>query len=194
MVTDRLTTDIRALMHAPSRRHILRGLAGAGLALGIVRQREIAKAKKKRKRKKNNKKAKRNAFGCVSVGGFCKNDGQCCSGICQGKKDKRKCKAHGTGTCDQEGPGICSTPNPALILCNSAECACVRTTAGSNFCFDIAYEAANDCADCQTDADCEALGFPPGSACAPFAQGEICAGASCEGGMACVTPCPAAAP
>jgi hypothetical protein len=175
----------RSLTSAPSRRDILRGLAGTGLGLGIGRWPAPADAKKKRKRKK---KAKPNAYGCLEVGDPCKNAGHCCSGICQGKQDKRKCKAHGTGTCDQEGPGLCTAPNPELLLCdNSAECACIRTTAGTKFCYDMRSEAGTDCADCQKDADCETLGFPSGTACAAVSEGR-CAGV-CAGGMMCMVPC-----
>jgi hypothetical protein len=179
----------RSLASAPSRRDVLRGLAGMGLGLGMARWPSTAETKKKRtrKNKKKAKKAKRNAFGCVNVGGFCKNDEQCCSGICDGKKEERKCKAHGTGTCDQEAPGLCTAPNPALLKCNnSGDCACIRTTAGSNFCYSV-RAGAGDCADCQQDADCEALDFPLGSACAPTTEGG-CAGL-CETGMACLAPC-----
>jgi hypothetical protein len=63
---------------------------GAGLPSGAMAK------KKKRKRQK---KIKRNAFGCVDVGGFCTNGGHCCSGICQGKKGKKRCQAHDTGDC-----------------------------------------------------------------------------------------------
>jgi hypothetical protein len=175
---DRLT---RAFSHLLSRRRLVGtlGLAAIGLPDPIA-------AKKKRKRKKEEPKL--NAFGCVNVGQFCKNDEQCCSGICEGKREKRKCKAHGTGTCDQEGPGLCTAPNPELLTCNnSAECACIRTTAGSNFCYDQRSESGSDCAECQQDADCEALGFPPGTACAAVLAGR-CAGA-CAGGMYCTVPC-----
>ena len=178
----------RSLTSAPSRRDVLRGLAGTGIGLGLAGWSAPADARKKRKRRKKAKKAKPNAYGCLEVGDPCKNADHCCSGICQGKKGKKKCQAHGMGTCDQEGPGYCTTPNPALGLCsNSANCACIRTTAGSNFCYDAGAEGGSACADCQQDADCEALGFPPGSACAPVLQGR-CVGL-CAGGMTCLAPC-----
>jgi hypothetical protein len=178
----------RSLTSAPSRRDILRGLASTGIGLGIARWPAPADARKKRKRKKKAKKAKPNAYGCLEVGDPCKNTSHCCSGICQGKKGKKMCQAHGAGTCDQAGPELCTTQNPAVVRCNnSANCACIRTTAGSNFCYDAGAEAGGDCADCQQDSDCVALGFPPGTACAPVLQG-LCAG-FCAGGMACLTPC-----
>jgi hypothetical protein len=45
---------------------------------------------------------------------------------------------------------------------------------------------------CRRDADCVALGVPPGVACAPRSKG-LCAGI-CETGMACILPCGAEPP
>ncbi len=175
-----------ALTSFPSRRDLLRGLAGTGLGLGMARWHPTTEARKKRKKRK--KKDKPNAFGCLSVDKTCKNAGQCCSGICDGKKEKRRCRTHGTGTCEQDAPGLCTAQNPELLTCNNnANCRCIRTTAGSNFCYDERSEAGSDCADCQQDADCEALGFPVGSACAPVMDGR-CAGI-CETGMMCMARC-----
>jgi hypothetical protein len=113
------------------------------------------------------------------VGDPCKNADQCCSGICEGKKGKKKCRAHDVGSCDQSRPGYRAEANPYLAACNNGKGVCFRTTAGSNVC-------ANDfiCADCRRDADCEALGSPDGAACAPISSG-ICGGI-CESGIACV--------
>ena len=106
------------------------------------------KKKHKRKRRKHKKKVKRNAFGCVDVGKFCKNDGQCCSGICQGKKDKKKCKAHGESTC-QAGQDVCGgLPVPCLTETGESG-ACARTTGNAGYC-----EADGDCFACSKDADC----------------------------------------
>jgi hypothetical protein len=187
VVADRFDTDLRSLFRAPSRRAVFRGLAGTGLVLGIARMSDLVEAKKKRKHKKKLKKAKPNAFGCLSVGKLCRNVVQCCSGVCNGRKGKRTCRAHGTGVCDQQAEGICTAVNPRLSACNNAgTCACFETTAGSNFCGNQVVDRA--CAECKKDADCEALGFPAGSACIPFFQGN-CVG-SCESGMICLPPCP----
>jgi hypothetical protein len=62
-----------------------RAIAGT-LGLGALNLPGLVEAKKKRKKKK---KIKKNQFGCVDVGKFCTDDGQCCSGICQGKKPKK---------------------------------------------------------------------------------------------------------
>lgn len=146
-----------------------------------------ADAKKKHRHKKHKKrkpKATPNAYGCLEVGDPCSSEEQCCSGICEGKS----CRAHGTETCDQTMPGACTNPNPELSACGGSQsCFCVQTTAGSNFCGELYY--ANKCADCQKDADCEALGYPPGSACAPFAAGNCAAFGCGETGMACLPPC-----
>jgi hypothetical protein len=179
---------IRAL--AGSRRSLLSG--GLSLATGLL---GIANtdARKKRKRKHKHKKkrtptATPNEFGCLEVGDPCTSEAQCCSGICEGKKGNKTCRAHGTGTCDQDGPNFCTA---ATTLCyNSASCVCARTTAGSNFCGSGLLPS--DCAVCQTDADCEALGFPAGSACVQWSSG-FCAG-FCESGMACIAPCGTPAP
>lgn len=175
----------RTLGSMPSRREVLRGLAGVGLGLGWLRPPAIADAKKKRKHKKRKPKAKPNAYGCLEVGDACTNADQCCSGICAGKKGKKRCRAHGTGTCNQELPGLCSNV-PTVAPCNgSASCFCLSTTANSSFCAQLGDRL---CADCQKDADCEALGLPPGSACLPT-TGILCATDCPETGMACLPPC-----
>jgi hypothetical protein len=160
-----------------------------GIGLSAISLPSLAGAKK-RKRKK--KKVKFNEFGCVSVGGFCKNADQCCSSLCEGKKGKKKCRARGAGTCDQDSPGVCLSDNPATLTCNNdALCYCYATTAGSNFCTEASM-GFDVCAECQKDADCVALGYPPEFACAPAFAGA-CAG-SCESGMACLPPCGFAPP
>jgi hypothetical protein len=180
----RVAALARLLTNGPSRRAVLRGLASAGLGLGIARWQPTAEAKKKHKHKHKAKKPKPTAFGCLDVGKSCKSADQCCSGICGGKKGKKRCRAHGAGTCVQGSPGVCDPQNPTIALCNNDECLCVRTTGGSNYCANGNF---NQCSDCTKDADCEALGLPPGSACIPFSEGA-CAG-PCESGMTCVIPC-----
>jgi hypothetical protein len=65
-------------------------------------------------------------------------------------------------------------------VCNGNKGICFRTTAGSNVCINNF-----DCADCQRDVDCAALGYPSGAACVPVGGDLACAGL-CETGMACV--------
>jgi hypothetical protein len=193
----------RSLRSAPTRRDVVRGLAGAGLGfsalLGSAFGALDADAKKTRRKKKKKKQQRPvvNQFGCLDVDQPCRGDSTlCCSGVCAGsapkksKPDRSRCAAHGTGTCDQ-AKGYCSAASVAEVLCNnSAQCICLRTTGGSSFC--AANNNASRCAACQRDSDCEALGFAPGSACAPFSTGA-CAGV-CSSGMVCVAPCGTAAP
>ena len=205
----------RTLCHLPSRREVLRGLASAGLGLGVLWLPEIAEAKKKRKNKKGKKEPKKtsqtqnppgdtpplempplvfNQYGCVEVGQPCRGDNtNCCSGICQGaapaegQPDDSRCIAHGAGTCSQQGPGVCLSQNPNLLTCNNENCVCWRTTAGSNFCGERFGSALSKESECRRDADCDALGFPPGTACAPVSEG-YCSGITTTG-MACMIPC-----
>jgi hypothetical protein len=189
----------RALSGVAVRRNVLRGLTGACLGLSGARLAGIAEARKKPKNKpKPTPKPKPNKYGCFNVGAPCKRAGQCCSSLCEGKPGKQTCRAHGTGICKQGGPGACaatSVEDLAKLACDGTRCFCFRTTAGSNFCSGGPYTDGSSCADCKTDADCEALGFPAGSACAP--SKGICG--VCASGTACLAPCgpetpPAATP
>jgi hypothetical protein len=164
-----------------------RSVLGGTLAL-VAGWLGASRIEAKKKHKKRKPKVKPNEFGCLEVGDPCKNATQCCSGVCDGKKGKKRCGAHGAGTCDQNGAGVCTADNLGSFRCNNeVNCACIHTTAGSNFCADLDVAVLEICADCQTDADCEALGRPAGSACIPVFAGE-CAGL-CDSGMACFAPC-----
>jgi hypothetical protein len=180
----RFAAVTRSLTELPSRRDVLRGLAGIGL--GMTRLPLLASATK---RTQSEAAPKPNKYGCLEIGDPCKRAGQCCSGICKRKNGKKKCRAHGTGTCDQQKPGVCTATflDPEIFDCNfrSGKCSCYATTAGSKYC--AALGTSSRCADCKKDTDCEKLGYPPGSACVPFAKGR-CAG-FCETGMACAVPC-----
>lgn len=164
---------------APRRAVLGGGLVTVAGRLGL----RDGEARKRRSRKKRPKKPKPNVYGCLSVGASCKRADQCCSGICEGKKGKWKCRAHDTGTCDQRADGYCEAGNPYLAQCNGGGCLCFRTTGGSRIC-----AGSVQCEACQRDTDCLALGYPPGSACAPV-SGDLACADICEAGMACVTPC-----
>ena len=105
-----------------------------------------------KKRKKKKKKAKFSAFGCVNVGGFCKNNSQCCSNICAGKKGKKKCKAHDQSTCvagQQENTCNATKQNVFCTTTAGAEGFCDTTTGNAAYClFD------GDCFPCSKDTDC----------------------------------------
>ena len=168
-----------------------RSLLGGALALAGGWQ-SVASAKarrtpKRHKHKKRGNEPKLNAYGCLNVGVRCKNAGQCCSGVCEGKKGRRTCRAHDTRECKQDGPGFCAASNIIDAFCGETACLCYRTTGGSRVCGEELSGVVSQCADCHKDRDCEDLGFPPGSACAPLFGGR-CDGA-CEAGMACIVPC-----
>jgi hypothetical protein len=177
----RIDAIIRSLSHMPSRRALVRGLLGTTLGVGSAKLPAPGEAKKKPKRKK---KATCDDFVCRRVGQSCISVSQCCSGICEGESGQRTCQAHGTGTCDQDAPGVCAG---SAETCNGRDaCACFRTVAGSIFCAETNV-IGDDCADCVTDADCEALGYVAGSACVPYTEGA-CAG-TCPGKRTCKSPC-----
>jgi hypothetical protein len=168
---------------ARSRRSLISGgLAVAAGRLGMV-DADARKKRRHKKRKKRQPQATPNQYGCLEINDPCTGADDCCSGICEGKK----CRAHGAGTCAQNEPGLCEAGNPLDTICNGTQCLCVRTTAGSNYCGTLLMPSA--CADCGKDADCEAQGFPPGTACVPFVGEFSCAGQCQETGTACIVPC-----
>jgi hypothetical protein len=185
LTVDHLSFDdvTRTLTSLLTRRNALRALAGVGFSLGGLRLAEVAGARKKRQRRKKTRKVKPNQFGCLEIGDPCQNADQCCSGICQGKKGKKRCRAHDIGTCDQDRPGYCAEGNPNDAACNGGQGACFRTTSGSNICINNL-----DCRECQKDADCVALGYPPGAACVQVSGDLACAELCTDetGHMACV--------
>jgi hypothetical protein len=166
MESDRFDCVTRAISLVLSRR----GFAGA-LGLAVAGLSGLAEAKKKKRKKK--KKIKRNDFGCVNVGGFCKNSGQCCSGICKGKNGKKKCHAHDASTC-QAGQ--------QPISCNGgADIACATSTGGAGLCGTTTGNAGYctndiDCFACTKDLDCQPF-------CGPQAACVACN--ACPGGVGC---------
>jgi hypothetical protein len=91
--------------------------------------------------------------GCKNVGKPCQKKKDCCSGICKGKKGKKKCKAHDSGGCqptaDTCGQDIdCTTSTGEMGTC-------FTTTGNAGYC-------ANDggCSPCTRDADCKPLCGP----------------------------------
>jgi hypothetical protein len=128
-----------------------RTLAGA-FGLGAFLLSSSAEARKHKH--KHKKKVNFNDFGCVDVGRFCQSANQCCSGICQGTKGKKRCQAHDVEGC-QAGQTIelCGS-GPEQICTTSAggKRACLTTTGNAGYC-----AGSSICAPCQHDADCEAL-------------------------------------
>jgi hypothetical protein len=166
---------------AASRRSLLGGvLAPAGAWLGSATV--GARKKRKRKRKRTSQLVGRpNAFGCLDVDDPCQREDQCCSGICEGKKGQRTCRAHDTGSCSAgEQFEICGgTEDVSCTTSAGTPGLCGTTTGNAGYCLASAH-----CFACQTDADCqEALDglFGPRAACIPCA---VCAK---EGGTICGT-------
>jgi hypothetical protein len=166
---------IRTLTARTSRRGIMRGLASAGLGVVASRTPGAVEARKKKSRK-----LKRNSYGCVDVGQACRgNSANCCSGICEGKKpqkgkkDRSRCAAHDSGNCPLE-QNACAAPVSNCGLLG----VCSQTTGKACFC----AQNNGNCAVCQKDADCVALGWGPSSACL------VSDGCPQTGGTGCAPP------
>jgi hypothetical protein len=191
MNQNRFADLTHALISLPSRREVLRGLAGAGFGLSLARLPHAAAAKKKRKRKKK-KKATPNAFGCLNVGQPCQGDNaQCCSGICEGTKpkkgkpDKSQCVGHDASICTASS-NICTTGVAAVCDATNLLCGCVLTTGNAPFCGDFTGGGDQLCRDCNQDTDCEEE-FGAGAACVVF--GGVCGELCPDTGRACVPAC-----
>lgn len=159
---------VTRLVSARFSRRTLAGLLGLSAA-GVA---SLTEAKKKKK-----KKVRRNSFGCVDVGKYCKNGGQCCSGICTGKKNTRKCQAHDESTC-QPGQDSCAGAGSPIPCTTTAGLTgqCVITTGKAAYCL-----GGGDCFPCTRDADC-APAFGAGAAC--IVCTSECSGAN-SGSTAC---------
>jgi hypothetical protein len=148
-----------------SRRDFLHGLAGIALGVGILRHGDSAVAKKKRKRKKRKEeKAKPNEFGCIEFGDPCQSADDCCSGICEGEKGKRRCKGHDSGGCMAGSTTVgCGGAYVACTTELGERGACVTTTGNAGYCGGALMDYP-----CQTDVDCQVIGgglLGPRAAC-----------------------------
>jgi hypothetical protein len=169
----------------PSRRAILRHVAGVGFGLGSAGLPIVAATKRQRKAKRRNAKIELNAYGCVNVGDFCRNAGQCCSGLCKGKKRRKRCRAHDSEGCEAGATsGLCAVglQDVACTTSRGAPGICYTTTGNAGICA-VAHGDARLCRECAEDVECQAL-FGPGAACVP------CPGDCPATGTRCVTPDP----
>jgi hypothetical protein len=165
----------RSLSQGSSRRRFLHGLTAVlGLATAHVPGAIRAGRRKK--------KLKRNEFGCVDIGGKCRGkDGNCCSGICKGKKpkqgerDKSRCAVGGC----RAGQDSCTN----VLACKSStgfSGRCFTTTSNTGYC-----GVGSACIACADDTECvPELG--PGAACV------ICDPNTC--GIGSVTLCKSPSP
>jgi hypothetical protein len=145
-------------------------------ALGAV---DFADAKRKRRKKRKNKnknknkngnEVKLNEFGCVNVGDFCENAGQCCSGICQNDA----CQAHDQFNCQPGQTDLTCAAGSTNIDCGSNDGLCLTTTGNAGYC--AGDREIGPCVACTKDADCV-------SACSQDAACVVCA--NCPGGVTC---------
>jgi hypothetical protein len=162
----------------PSRRDLVRGLAGLGLGFGVVGCPSWGKGKRRKRR--NTVTIKRNTFGCVNVGYACKRSGQCCSGICTGKQGKKRCRAHGESTCPR-GQDACAGVPFACATSTGDPGVCLLTTGEASYCQGLASE----CMACRRDADCVPFCGPEAACvvcqtCFPEGLQTGCAGPSPE--------------
>jgi hypothetical protein len=192
----------RRLSGKPSRRHLLRGLAAAGLGLGAARLPDVAARKhkgKKRRKKRQPEMPTPNEFGCVDVGKACNGDSSlCCSGMCEGtapkkgKADTSRCVAHDAGICSP-GSNVCT--NEGVVSCNPSNdaCYCLQTTGSAPFCGNVGDvgDLTAFCRICHRDTDCHEE-FGPGSACVDLREGPCPLFCADTGDTACVPACLAA--
>lgn len=169
------TSRFAALTRSWSRLLSRRSAAGV-LGLSTLTLSGVVDAKK---RKRNKKKPKFNEFGCVNVGGFCTSRSQCCSGICAGKKRKRRCQAHDTGGC-QAGQDNCEGVPIRCLNGTSDGGLCLRTTGEAGYCFGIFNASA--CIECRKDADCvEFCGLQAACVVCPSCQDIVGFPTACVG-------------
>jgi len=170
----------KRLTETGTRRRLLGGFAGGALAgfLALAAGDEVGAQEA----------AGRAAERCLREKQACKRGNQCCSGLCKGKRGKKKCRrAPGQGTCTTDRD-ICRVGEPRGICTKGAnQCGCLITTRGTAFCAGVGVATV-----CATDADCVAAFDVPNLVCARTA------GAECNdlfnSPTACVLPCGGDAP
>jgi hypothetical protein len=201
------TVWARSVSSVPSRRDVLRSLAGAGLGFGALRLSDAVAAKHKKKKGKKRKRKKKsqtpitpspftlpplafNQFGCVEVGQPCRGDNtNCCSGICQGavpaagQPDASRCVAHNASICTP-ALNICTTGQEGFCNPTNANSHCTVTTGNAGFCGDFSLGAITLCRDCSKDTDCQAE-FGAGAACVVY-EGICSTYCPATGGTACM--------
>lgn len=168
----------RSLGAQTRRRRLLAGVAAAlGLLTAGLPDRIDGKQRKK--------KLKRNAFGCVNVGGTCRGrDKNCCSGICRGKKpkkgekDKSRCVAHDAQGCEAgQIEGFCGGTNVSCTTSTGdTQGNCDTTTGNAGYCSGQGTCEVDP--PCKKDADCVPI-FGAGAACV------LCNNALCPAGTGC---------
>jgi hypothetical protein len=150
-----VTAWIRLVTHLPSRRDVLRGIAGAGLGLATLRLPPAVEGKEKRKKnkKKNRQALPPPAVPCTPKCGHkeCGDDG--CGGSCGGCATDQVCVT-----------GTCCTPPPLEARCITR---CGRESGCPYRC-----DSVSDPRSCSQPIDCSC---PRGNEClANGTCGQIC--------------------
>jgi hypothetical protein len=109
----------RALIGVPSRRHLLRGLAGAGLGWGVARLPDATEAKKKRKKKHRKKRHKGNDGPTCGKAGSPPVRGKCCAGAVAVDGVCRSCDvcASGCAFSSVQAAIEASAPGATIAIC-----------------------------------------------------------------------------
>jgi hypothetical protein len=154
------------ILAVPSRRQTL-GVIGSLIATRPSFWPKLASAKRRHKKKKCKHGKKKCAGTCVlkerccgtvvcDVGDVCVN-GECVVGSGNCLADSDSCSETDTVHC-----GV------------SADCGCYQRLEGGVRCVQFTPPFDEECDQCETDADCIALGFPSGSSCV-LDDGPTCA-------------------
>src|SRR5690349_7394232 len=143
MDADRFDAAVRTFSPVRSRRAALGLAAGALAALGLS---HAADTQAKSRRKMPKKKCKKAAD--------CKSGQNCAKGKCV--TEQGTCAA-GADTCAGVGNPFCHDPS------GKHTCICLTRLEGGTRCGVYGNGSGYD--QCETDADCLSLGFPPGSSC-----------------------------
>lgn len=182
MTPDRFDELVRSLILARSRRAMLSLFAGGLIALGGA-EAMVVEAKKKSKKKRKKKRRKKRKKKCTKQGRvFCKKTccppgDVCASGQC----------VTGQGTCEAGADACAGTGDPFCFDASGEhQCICQTRLEGGTRC-SVFGDIGGQCGECETDADCVALGLPPGSSCIDASLGT-CVCPEAERGV-CVIPC-----
>ena len=183
----------RSVRGVPSRRNVLRSLAGAGLGLGALRLSDAVAAKDKKKRKKRKKQTCRpncvertcGNDGCGGSCGACGGGEICRSGTCcvpesRGATCAGRCGTR-TNNCGQ--PVECATCAGGQVCLSNGSCAIACTNnndcdaCSGGACTSPNVEGEQNCSrglvipitTCRGTVDC-----PPGSHCEDMGGGGVC--------------------
>lgn len=112
--------------------------------------------------------------GCKNAGKKCKRAKDCCSGVCKGKKGKKKCRSHDAGGCKAGAvEAFCGGADVDCTTSSGASGNCNTTTGQAGYC-----SASGVCVDCKKDADCRDI-------CGAKAACVTCAACTTTGNRGC---------